>query len=443
MKKTLIKFIPFLVMASLLTTGCSQTGTTPPKLIPQHGTSSGNRSVAFAEAPVYTGSVKDVSKKAKVISIEVGKGADAKTILVKFDDKTQGVEHAVPGHASIINYEMRNGEPWATVVKPKLAKLPDGVTELKTADLKAKLDKGEKITLVDSRPVKRFAQSFVPGAINIPVDEFSKQVDELPKDKNELLVFYCGGVTCGMSTDSAGQAKKLGYKNVSVYLEGEPGWIKAGHPTYASNDFVAKDNIVLIDLRSAEKSAAKRIPRSVSVPFATLKGKTDSIPAKAPVVLYSDNKEETMAALKDLQEAGLKKVSLVEGNIDGWIKAGGETTSGPVVTAIEWKRIMEKGEVSLADFLNVANGKTTDAVILDVRTKDESGAGKYKNAIAIPLDEVAARMKELPKDKKIYVHCSTGARADMAAKELNKNGYNAFFLIGNVECQGENCTITD
>jgi rhodanese-related sulfurtransferase len=246
-----------------------------------------------------------------------------------------------------------------------------------------------------------------------------------------------------MSTDSAGQAKKMGYKNVRVYLEGEPAWVKAGNPTYASKNFVDKGNIVLVDLRSADKSAAKRIPRSVSVPYATLKDKVESIPAKAPVVLYSDSTDESMAALKDLREAGLKKVSLVEGNIDGWIKAGGETTSGPVVTAIEWKRIMEKGEISLAEFLDVANGKTTDAVILDVRTKDEVGAGKYKNAIAIPLDEVGARMKELPKDKKIYVHCSTGARADMAAKELNKNGYKASFLIGNVECQGEKCTITD
>lgn len=246
-----------------------------------------------------------------------------------------------------------------------------------------------------------------------------------------------------MSTDSAGQAKKMGYKNVRVYLEGEPAWIKAGNPTYASKNFVEKGNIVLVDLRTPDKSAAKRIPRSVSVPYATLKDKVDSIPKKAPIVLYSDSTDESMGALKDLREAGLKKVSLVEGNIDGWLKAGGGTTSGPVVTTIEWKRIMEKGEVALADFLNVANGKTTDAVIMDVRTKDESGAGKYKSAINIPLDEVAARMKDLPKDKKIYVHCSTGARADMAAKELNKNGYNAFFLIGKVECQGENCTVTD
>lgn len=195
MKKKLIKFIPFLIMASFLATGCTQTGTTPPKLIPQHGTGNGSRSIVIAQAPVYMGSVLDVSNKAKVISIEVGKGAAAKTILVKFDDKTKGIEHAVAGHAAIINYEMRKGEPWATVVKPKLAKLPAGVTEVKTPDLKAMLDKGEKFTLIDSRPAKRFAPSALPGAISIPVDEFKTQANKLPENKDELLVFYCGGPT--------------------------------------------------------------------------------------------------------------------------------------------------------------------------------------------------------------------------------------------------------
>jgi hypothetical protein len=195
MKKILFKGLPFLIITSFLATGCSQTGTTSAKIIPQHGSSGASRMMDRAEVPVYMGSVLDVSNKAKVISIEVGKGAEAKTILVKFDDKTLGIEHAVAGHASIINYEMRGGEPWATDIKPKLAKLPEGVTEVKTADLKSMLDKGEKFTLVDSRPAKRFAPSNLPGAINIPVDEFKDQAGKLPANKDELLVFYCGGPT--------------------------------------------------------------------------------------------------------------------------------------------------------------------------------------------------------------------------------------------------------
>lgn len=246
-----------------------------------------------------------------------------------------------------------------------------------------------------------------------------------------------------MSTDVAGQAKKKGYKNIKVYLEGEPAWAKAGYPLYASNEFVSKGNIVLIDLRSVEKSEAGRIARSVTIPSATLKDKAESIPKKAPVVLYSDNTDEAVSAMKALKEEGLKKVSLVPGNFEGWVKSGGETTSGPVVSTIDWKRQMEEGEVSTADFLKVADGSATDAVILDVRNQDETASGMFNNAISIPLDQVGSRKGELPKDKKIYVHCTTGARAGMAAKELNNAGYKAFFLSEDISCKDKSCSVTE
>jgi len=31
----------------------------------------------------------------------------------------------------------------------------------------------------------------------------------------------------------------------------------------------------------------------------------------------------------------------------------------------------------------------------------------------------------------------------MAAQELKKNGYNAFFLVASIECEGNDCKIED
>ncbi|AGF79886.1 rhodanese-related sulfurtransferase [Desulfocapsa sulfexigens DSM 10523] len=246
-----------------------------------------------------------------------------------------------------------------------------------------------------------------------------------------------------MSTKNAGLAKKEGYKNVRVYLEGEPAWIKDGNMVHASKGFVTKGNIVLIDLRSAKKSAEKRIPRAVSIPYDTLDDRLDDIPKKAPVVIYSDSMEESMDAYSDLHDEGFKKVSMVPGNFDGWVKNGGATTSGPVVTDIVWVRKLGKGEVGKADFMKAVDGSDAGAIILDVRTPDEASAGGFKNAIAVPLDQIAKRLSEIPKDKKVYVHCTTGARADMAAQELNKNGYKAFFFVANIDCKGNECKVED
>ncbi len=252
-----------------------------------------------------------------------------------------------------------------------------------------------------------------------------------------------------MSPKSAGQAVKSGYKNVRVMLAGEPAWVKAGNAAYAGYGFVCQGNNVLVDLRSTEKDAASRIPRSVSIPFSTLEDKMDDIPVKAPVVLYSDKTEESMAALKIFQEEGFKKISLVEGNYQGWKKLGGKLIKGPVVTDVHWKRILAEGEVSLAEF-NAALANPNKAIILDVRTKDEIAEGKLEQSRHIPLDELCSRMddffttiKDMSKEQKVYVHCTTGARAEMAYKELKKNGYNAYYLVAEVECDEDGCEIEE
>lgn len=246
-----------------------------------------------------------------------------------------------------------------------------------------------------------------------------------------------------MSTKNAGLAKKEGYKNIRVYLEGQPAWIKAGNLVYASKGTIEKGNIVLIDLRPEKTSAQGHIPRSVTIPYATLDDRLDDIPMKAPIVLYGDSEETTAEAYEDLRDEGFKKVALVPGNYRGWVQAGGNTVQGKVVTTISWKRKLGKGEISLKDFEKAAKGMDNGAVILDVRTADETAAGHFKTAVTIPLDQLSTDLGKLPKDKKIYVHCSTGARADMAAQELKKNGYKAFFLVADVACEGEQCTVSD
>ena len=107
-----------------------------------------------------------------------------------------------------------------------------------------------------------------------------------------------------MSPKSAGLAKKAGYTNIKVMLAGEPAWVKAGYPTYASAGFVDKGNIVLIDLRSVGKSEKARIPRSVSIPYGTPGDRTEDIPRKAPVVLYSDDEQESLDALMRDESCG-------------------------------------------------------------------------------------------------------------------------------------------
>jgi rhodanese-related sulfurtransferase len=63
------------------------------------------------------------------------------------------------------------------------------------------------------------------------------------------------------------------------------------------------------------------------------------------------------------------------------------------------------------------------AVVLDVRTKGEFASGAYPKAKNIPIDALAGRIAELPKDKPIVVYCASGARAAQAVRILTQAGF--------------------
>lgn len=63
-----------------------------------------------------------------------------------------------------------------------------------------------------------------------------------------------------------------------------------------------------------------------------------------------------------------------------------------------------------------------DAIILDVRTKDEWDKGHIENAKHIPLNDLQNHVDELKKlNKPIITCCASGARSAKAAQFLNLN----------------------
>ncbi|NPA58196.1 MAG: sulfurtransferase [Aquificae bacterium] len=69
--------------------------------------------------------------------------------------------------------------------------------------------------------------------------------------------------------------------------------------------------------------------------------------------------------------------------------------------------------------------KGEDFVLLDVREPEEYEFSriKEKEALVVPLRELASRMEELPKDKPIFVFCRSGSRSLHATLMLLKNGF--------------------
>ncbi len=190
--KILKRLIPLACGAALFVTGCGQHESVQAESL----ASPQVKAEVKKQENVLKGKIVGKSNKAKTIAIEVGKGDKAKTMMVKFDDNTKGIEHAVVEHAAIIEFKGEGKDRLATVIKPKLAKMPKGTSEMKPAELTALINSGNKFVLVDSRPASRFHEGTIQGSINIPVPVMKKNgAALLPKDKDIQLVFYCGGPT--------------------------------------------------------------------------------------------------------------------------------------------------------------------------------------------------------------------------------------------------------
>ena len=64
-----------------------------------------------------------------------------------------------------------------------------------------------------------------------------------------------------------------------------------------------------------------------------------------------------------------------------------------------------------------------EVCFIDVRSIDEFRSGHIPGASCIPLQELAQRLDEVPKDKTILLSCQSGARSAKAKELLLSHGY--------------------
>jgi rhodanese-related sulfurtransferase len=70
-------------------------------------------------------------------------------------------------------------------------------------------------------------------------------------------------------------------------------------------------------------------------------------------------------------------------------------------------------------------------LVVDVRNPSETSVeGVIEGALLIPLNDLPARERELPRDREVVCVCRSGARSTNAANFLRQKGVNASSLAG-------------
>ncbi len=83
------------------------------------------------------------------------------------------------------------------------------------------------VTLLDVRPEDEFAAGRLPGAINIPLRELEKRLEEF--SPRQEIVAYCRGPYCVLSFEAVAALRGRGFK-VRRLVDGYPEWKAAGLP---------------------------------------------------------------------------------------------------------------------------------------------------------------------------------------------------------------------
>lgn len=279
----------------------------------------------------------------------------------------------------------------------------------------------ENVMVIDSRPKRaKYDNGHIPMAVSIPDTYFNKMVDQLPKDKNALLVFYCGGLKCPLSHKSAFKAEALGYTNVKVFAEGFPGWMKAkGNYAAVSVEWVAKQleentGMVLVDSRPKQAKYDKgHIPGAISIPDTYFDKMTAKLPQEkdTPLVFYCGGLKCPLS-----HKSATKAIALGYTNVkvfaDGFPAYLAYAGSDKVAKAApKIKAGKEEGSIDKDTFTELVKDNPGSIYIIDVRDPAEFDTGSFKTAINIPVDQLADRIDSLPSDKPIVFVCGTGARS--------------------------------
>jgi rhodanese-related sulfurtransferase len=102
------------------------------------------------------------------------------------------------------------------------------VRELTVEDVKAKLDRGDRFTLIDVREESEFAKDHLPGAVHLGKGIIERDVEERVPDTGAEIVLYCGGGF--RSALAADNLQKMGYTNVFSMDGGIRGWRDKQYP---------------------------------------------------------------------------------------------------------------------------------------------------------------------------------------------------------------------
>jgi rhodanese-related sulfurtransferase len=324
---------------------------------------------------------------------------------------------------------------------------------MEPAEVKAKLDRGEKLIILDSRPLAEYLRVSIPGGIDCPGAELAYRVHDLVDSPDTLVVVNCAGRT--RSIIGAQSLINAGIPNRVVALKnGTMGWHLAGFQVAKDQDLIApppgpkglakakavaarvakrfgvqtieiaqlkkfaqeKDRTLYVfDVRSPEEYLAGHRPGTQSAPGGQLVQTTDSFVGvrNARIALVDDHGVRATMTAHWLIQMGWEQVFVVNGALDAVPLekgAGAQEVLGLDAAANEQIEPAALQKALAAGDLNV----------VDLDSKPKYADGHVPGAWHAIRANLAANLKKLPPAATLVLTSPDGVLATLAAPEAAK-----------------------
>ena len=331
-----------------------------------------------------------------------------------------------------------------------------GTPHISAAELKRRLDAGQEVLIVDSRPMAEFRNMSIPGAVDCPGAELVYRVPDRLRSADSLVVVNCAGRT--RSIIGAQSLRNAGLPNPVLALEnGTMGWELAGFDlargrqealpppspaglaqARALADRVAerfaigrvddallarfsseadRRTLYLFDVRSPEEYAAGHLAGSRSAPGGQLVQATDAYMATrgARIVLIDSDGVRAVMTGSWLKQMGWQEVHVLDGGLAG--RALERDAPAPIVPELAAAPAAPITPVELAALL-----ESGGASVVDLARSLEYEAGHIPGAWFAVRARLPASLDRVPR-RRVLVLTSPDARlAQLAAADLADAG---------------------
>ena len=359
------------------------------------------------------------------------------------------------------------------------------VPEIDAIELRSRMDRGEKMVILDTRTPEEYRRFCIPGGRSLPGGELALRITDVTADLDQdtTVVINCAGRT--RSIIGTRILQRMGLDRQIVGLKnGTSGWVLAGYELEsgadrdelpqvsaegkaaaeayadrcASEDGVRfldaaglerlaersrSESVYFIDVRTAEEYAGGHIPGFRWFPGGQCVQRSDDVAVvkNAPMVFCCDGRARATLTGSFYRQLGYEEVYALDGGTGAWTGAGKDLESGANVGA------RFDGSIGGAD----EPGLLTDArnsvpvvsaidlrsnppdAILFVDTSQDFARGHIPGANWVPRGWLEWQVSEhvASTDASVVVVCGDGRQALLAAATLRGMGYvNAAALDG-------------